>query len=130
MKLLLDTCSMIWAISEPERLSQKAKKELVDAGTEVFVSPMSCAEIACLVERGKIKIDRHWKIWLRSFVEANGWNVIPVDLPVIEEAYSLPGEFHRDPVDRVLVASARLFQAAIVTADEKITSYPHVRSYW
>ncbi len=97
---------------------------------EIWVSPMSCAEIACLVERKRIKLDRHWKLWFRHFVELNGWSVIPVDLPIIEEAYSLPDDFHADPVDRILVASARLFQASLVTGDKKILSYPHVRTEW
>jgi PIN domain nuclease of toxin-antitoxin system len=83
-----------------------------------------------LVERKRIQIDRHWKLWFRHFVEKNGWEVVPVDLPVIEESYSLPGPFHTDPVDRILVATTRLFDARILTADEKIRAYPHVRSEW
>jgi PIN domain nuclease of toxin-antitoxin system len=130
MRLLLDTCSIIWAVGASDLLSVKAKKVLTEQSSEILVSPMSCAEIACLVERKKIKLDRHWKLWFRYYVEVNGWTIIPVDLPVIEESYSLPGEFHRDPVDRILVATSRLYQAHIVTADEKIIEYPHVESVW
>ncbi len=130
MTLLLDTCTLLWAISAPEQLSSKAKKLILDKAAQIFVSPMSCAEIACLVEKKRIKLNRHWKLWFRHYVEINQWNMIPVDLPIIEEAYSLPGDFHRDPVDRILVATARLFQATIITADNKITGYPHVNSDW
>ena len=130
MKLVLDTCTILWAVSDPQKISARARKLIEDEAAEILVTPMSCAEIACLVERKKIQLDRHWKFWFRHFIEQNGWEVIPVDLPIIEESYSLPGDFHRDPVDRVLVATTRLFDASILTADEKILNYPHVRSVW
>ncbi len=130
MKLLLDTCAILWAISDPDELSQKAKKALKEPENFVLVSPMSCAEIACLVARKRIKLDRHWKLWFREYVEKNGWNVVSVDLPIIEESYSLPEDFHSDPVDRILVATARLHTAALVTGDKKILDYPHVETLW
>lgn len=130
MKLFLDTCVILWAIADPDQLSERANKLLLDDRSEILVSSLSCAEIACLVDRKKIKLDRHWKLWFRHFVEQNAWEVLSVDLPIIEEAYSLPGDFHRDPMDRILVASSRLFQAPIITADKKILNYPHVHSEW
>jgi len=53
---------------------------------------------------------------------------LSVDLENIEEAYSLPGEFHSDPADRVLVATARLSKLTLVTGDQKILDYPHVQA--
>lgn len=130
MKLLLDTCTLLWAIADPEQLSSKARKLFLNRDLEILVSPMSCAEVACLVNCKRIRLDRHWKLWFRHYVELNGWNIIPVDLPIIEEAYSLPDSFHPDPVDRILVATSRLFQATLLTADKRILEYPHVRSEW
>lgn len=130
VKFLLDTNCIIWAVSHPELLSERARKIFLDAETEIVVSPMSCAEIAGAVERGRIELDRHWKLWFRHFVDANGWEIIPIELSIIEEAYSLPEPFHRDPVDRLLVASARLYHAKLLTSDQKILNYPHVESIW
>jgi len=130
VKILLDTCSILWAVSEPDELSKSALTTLKERDTEVFVSPMSCAEIACLVDRKRVRLDRHWKLWFRHFVELNAWEILPVDLPIIEEAYSLPGPFHNDPVDRILIATSRLFQCILLTADKKILQYPHVESLW
>lgn len=90
---------------------------------------MSCAEIACMVERKKITLDRHWKLWFRHVIQQNGWSSVEIDLPIVEEAYSL-SDFHRDPVDRILVATSRLHQAVLITADSKILEYPHVQSQW
>lgn len=130
MNVLLDTCAIIWAISDPGELSPKARAALEDPETEVFYCPMSCAEVAWAVARKRLALDRHWKLWFRHYVEEAGWECTPMDLDIVEEAYSLPEPFHADPVDRLLVATARTHGLHVVTADEKILSYPHVRTLW
>ncbi len=130
MTVVLDTCAIVWAVSAPEQLSPRAVSLLEADDTEVCVSAISCAEIACAVECGRMVIDRHWRLWFRHYVELNGWTVLPVDLESIEEAYALPGSFHRDPADRIIVAEARRRSAPVVTADARILGYPHVKSIW
>ena len=130
MKLLLDTCCIIWAISEPSSLSKTAKTLLTADESDIGVSVISAAEIACAAERGRIVIDRHWKKWFRYYVGLNGWQVEDIDLDIMEEAYSLPEAFHADPADRMIAATARLKGYTIVTADKKILKYPHVKSTW
>lgn len=130
MKLLLDTCTILWAILNPEKLSSLAHELLGKTESQVYFSPLSCAEIACGCERGKIKLDRHWKPWFRHFTKLNGWSNLSPDLSIIEEAYSIPAPFHADPVDRIMVATARLNQCTLLTADKKILNYPHVISAW
>jgi PIN domain nuclease of toxin-antitoxin system len=117
-------------VSNPTELSAKAKKNIESDETRILVSSISCAEIACLVHAKRIELDRHWKLWFRHFTSLNQWEVIPIDLSIVEESYSLPGLFHRDPADRFLVATSRLYRAPIVTADSKILEYPHVESIW
>ena len=58
------------------------------------------------------------------------WTALPIDLESVQEAYSLPEPFHRDPADRLIVAEARRPRAAVVTADSRILEYPHVRTVW
>jgi PIN domain nuclease of toxin-antitoxin system len=111
-------------------LSPASRAILTKDDTEVYVSPISCAEVACAADRGKIKLDRHWRIWFRHYVELNGWYIYSIDLSIIEEAYSLPGTFHSDPADRIIVATARRLLCPIVTADKKIIDYPHVETVW
>lgn len=130
MRLLLDTCAVIWSVSEPEKLSDGGKRSLTHPDAEVFVSVISCAEIACAVERGKIELDRHWKSWFRYYTELNGWQIVPIDLEVMEEAYSLPEYSDRDPADRIIVATARKLHLQIVTADRRMLDYPHVETVW
>lgn len=130
MKLLLDTCCIIWAISDPDALSGTAKNMIEDENAEIYVSPISAAEIACASERGRIILDRHWKIWFRHYVTLNGWQIENITLEVIEEAYSLPGNFHPDPADRIITATARLGNYKLLTADRKILDYPYVDAVW
>ena len=130
MKLLLDTCCIIWAISQPAALSQTAKTSLLADVAEIHVSAISVAEIACGVERGRIAIDRHWKKWFRHYVNLNEWRVDSIDLDIMEEAYSLPETFHADPADRIITATTRLKNYTLLTADRKILSYPHVNAIW
>jgi PIN domain nuclease of toxin-antitoxin system len=130
MKLLLDTCCIIWAVSEPSAISKKAKTLMIADESEICVSVISVAELACAVERGRISIDRHWKRWFRYYTKLNGWQVESIDLEIMEEAYSLPDDFHADPADRIITATARLNHCTILTADKKILAYPHVNAIW
>ena len=117
MKLLLDTCCIIWAISQPTAVSKTAQTLLTAAESEIHVSAISVAEIACAVERGRIVIDRHWKKWFRYFINLNDWQVDSIDLNIMEEAYSLPETFHADPADRIIVATSRLKNYTLLSGD-------------
>lgn len=130
MDVLLDTCCVIWAVADPAKLTLNVVKLLAAEDTQAWVSVISCAELACLTERGRVKFDRHWKTWFRDALAANAWNLAEVDLRIMEEAYSLPGAYHRDPADRIIAATARLRKLTILTADERILQYPHVESLW
>lgn len=130
MKMVIDTRAILWAVSEPAKLSADACSVLEHASTEALVSPISCAEIACAIRRHRLVLDRHWRVWFRHFVELDGWTVEPITLSVVEEAYSLPDDFHRDPADRIIVAVARSNNCPVVTADAKIINYPHVATIW
>ena len=130
VKFLLDTCAFIWAISAPDKLPKKTAELIQHQQAEIFVSAITCGEIACLVQRNRIEIDRHWKIWFNTFIEKNSWEVIDINLKIIQEAYSLPEGFHQDPADRIIVATARLYDLSIITSDKKILNYPHCENYW
>jgi PIN domain nuclease of toxin-antitoxin system len=130
MKLLLDTCCIIWAVSDPSAISKNATTLLTADDSEICVSAISVTELACAVERGRVVIDRHWKRWFRHYIELNSWQVENVNLDIMEEAYSLPDDFHADPADRIITATARLNHCTILTADKKILDYPHVNSIW
>ena len=82
------------------------------------------------MERSRISLDRHWKSWFRHFIQLNGWQLVDIDLKIMTEAYSLPEYTNRDPADRIIVATARVFQCPVVTADRRIPEHAHVDAVW
>jgi len=92
----------------------------------VFVSAISVAELACLQERGKITLKQHWRSWWDALLERTAWTCLPITAEIMAEAYSLPPPIHRDPADRILIATARQERLTLVTTDGKIRGYPHV----
>ena len=130
MRILLDTCCVIWAISSPASLSSAAVDILERKDTVVYVSPISCAEIACLSDRGRITLKQHWKTWFNHYFTVNDWQLKDITLSIIQEAYSLPDDFHQDPADRIITATARIHDLTLLTADKKILDYPHVTTAW
>jgi PIN domain nuclease of toxin-antitoxin system len=126
MRLLLDTCAFIWCVNEPSRLGARSREALSDRDSLVHYSPISAAEIACLSDRKRIVLDRHWKIWFNHFAMMNGWTCMDITLDIMLEAYSLPDAFHPDPADRIIVATARRHDLVVVTGDRRILEYPHV----
>ena len=126
--ILLDTCALLYLAAAPERISRKALELVASPDQTVHCSPIVAAELACLQERQKIHLPQHWKTWFRTQADRNGWNIIPISLEIIEEAYSLPEPIHRDPADRLILATARLENLTIITTDRLILDYPHVKS--
>jgi PIN domain nuclease of toxin-antitoxin system len=90
-------------------------------------SQSSCAQ---LVERGRIELGTDLAAWLALVETIPTVVFVPVDNEIGVKSVNLPGNFHRDPADRIIVATARKHGVALVTADERIRSYPHVRTIW
>jgi PIN domain nuclease of toxin-antitoxin system len=85
--------------------------------------------IAKLFEKGRIDFSIPLGSWFSQALERPETIVIPMSPNIIIESINLPGEFHKDPADQIIVATARILDCTMVTADEKILSYPHVNLY-
>lgn len=129
MRYLLDTCAIIFIAENTGNLSASTLKVVTDAAPgDVAVSAISVAELACLQERRRIQIKQHWRTWWDMLLRRTGWLCLPITGEVLAEAYSLPPPLHRDPADRVLIATARSERLALITTDGKILAYPHVQT--
>lgn len=127
MPYLLDTCAILFIAENTTDLSP-ATLRTIDAAPagEVFVSAISVAELASLQERGKIALKQHWRSWWDVLLKRTAWTCLSINAEIMAEAYSLPPPVHRDPADRVLIATARHERLTLVTTDGKILGYPHV----
>jgi len=83
-----------------------------------------------LVGKGKLDLDRDVLAWIEVVASVEGLRFAPVDNMIAIRSQALPGEFHPDPADRIIVALAREMAVPLVTADEKIRAYPHVATIW
>ena len=128
MSLLLDTHVWIWSQVEPYRIGPKAMRRLEKAGERLFVDTVSSLEIARLVQVGLLELNGDLEAWIEDSLEALQGSSIGLSHQAAIGAYRLPGSFHKDPADRVLVAIAREHQLTLVTADERILNYGHVKA--
>lgn len=128
MSYLLDTHIWIWSQESPERLGEKSRRELADITQERFVSAMSTFEIARLIHLGLLRLKHRFTEWKKASLAELNALTIDVTHEIAWEAYNLPGTFHNDPADRVLVATARVAKLTLITADDLILRYPHVKT--
>ena len=129
--ILLDTHVLIWwANGEQDRLSNTAIAAIEAEEQQRLVSAISCWEVAMLLERGRLGLNVDMERWLNLVASVPRLQLLPLSPAVAVASTRLPGTFHADPADRFLVAQARHLNIALVTADSKIRTYPHVRSLW
>ncbi|MDD5057569.1 MAG: type II toxin-antitoxin system VapC family toxin [Sideroxydans sp.] len=131
--IVLDTHALIWWVTgNSAQLSAKASAAIqaeLDGG-DIVVSSISAWEIAMLVNSGRLALAMDVSEWLAVAEEIEAVRFVPVDNEIGVQSTTLPGEFHKDPADRIIVATARKLAAPLVTADEKIRAYQHVRTIW
>jgi len=84
-------------------------------------------ELSRKVALGGIALDISIDAWVAQAAHPDVIKVEPISSAIAIDAYQLPGEFHKDPADRLIVAAARCLNLTILTSDERILHYPHVR---
>lgn len=95
--------------------------------TGLAVSVISCWEVAKLVELGRLSLPCPVSDWLQQALSYPGVRLFELSPRVCEESTQLPGTFHRDPADQIIVATARVLDVALATVDARILAYPHVK---
>lgn len=119
MRLLLDTHIWLWSVLEPEHLSRRITKEIQDLGNELWLSPISVWELIVLWQKRRIVPDEDIETWVPQALRSLPLQEAPVTYEVARETGRLRLA-HRDPVDRFLLATAKVFDLTLVTADEHL----------
>lgn len=131
--LLLDTCAAIW-ITENEDLSDAAVEALdaaFSAAAPAYISPITAWERALLSAHGKLASPVQPLTWFERLVRDSRLALAPLTPTILVESCFLPAPVHRDPADRILIATARALDLTIVTRDRLILDYAakgHVRA--
>ncbi len=123
MKILLDTCTLIWLCAEPESLSAQAKKVLQSKKNQVFLSEVSVMEICFKVTAGKLTLPQPPSLWIEEQIELWHLEVLSLGRSTMYRAGEL-ALHHRDPFDRLLIANAIEGRATILTPDKEFKKYP------
>ncbi len=129
--VLLDTHVWWWSLTEPENLSDKAMAMIRGVNTDKrFIASISIWEFAMMTAKKKIELKISPAKWLSRAIDVSGITVIDLSPDVAIDSCNLPGVFHKDPADRIIVAAARIHNLTLLTKDQKILDYPHVKSIW
>lgn len=97
-----------------------------EVATALGVCAISCWEVAKLVELGRLRLAIPVDQWLALAIQPPAL-LLPLSPEVAVGSTQLPGTFHRDPADQMIVATARHYDCPLVTLDQRIRAYPHVR---
>lgn len=127
--IVLDTQVPLWWLHDPNRLSTKVRNAIEESDA-LRVSAISIWEIAVKTKLGKLALPLEINAWYHQAVKYPGLIVEPL-LPLDAIASTLlPGDFHKDPADRIIIALARRYKCQLVTSDKNILAYPHVQTCW
>jgi len=128
MRVLLDTCVVIWAIVTPSSLSAQAARTIADDGNEIFVSAASAWEIATKVRIGKLPGAEALERDYLAVLETAGYTPLDLDTPSALRAGRLVAK-HRDPFDRMIAAQALALDIAVISPDSLLDQFG-VRRIW
>jgi len=129
--ILLDTHVLIWWLDSPEKLSSSATAAITGAYQDrILVSSFSAWEIAMLVAKDRLTLSMPVEIWLKKVEVIPFLTFIPATNDIVVKSVFLPGTFHPDPADRIIVATALSQGCPLVTADEKIRNYNMINTIW
>jgi PIN domain nuclease of toxin-antitoxin system len=119
--ILLDTHIWVrWLLPDdplPPSLPQR-----IEAADSVAVCTISCWEIGMLVQRGRLSLPLSVSAWVEEATDGSGVEVLPLDCVPAHAAAALP-EHHRDPADRLIIATALHLEATLISLDERFPAY-------
>ncbi len=130
--IVLDTHVWVWWMSNPDRLSRRARDVAEEAAKDqaVFVSSISAWEVALLVAKNRLQLAMDVTDWMVKAESVPFVHFVPVDNTIAVKSVTLPGPLHDDPADRIIIATALSKGSAILTKDKRILQYPHVKTIW
>lgn len=121
MRILLDTCALLWWTVDPDRLPKTALRDFNEAET-LWMSSISIWEIGLKIKNKKLDIGLPIEEYSQRLKELSTLNIVPVTDKLWLKNLSLPWA-HRDPADRTIVATAEAFNCYVATSDQVILDY-------
>lgn len=127
--ILLDTHAAVWVFEDSLKPAVAKEIDLATKRHEVMLSPISAWEIGMLTSRGRLSLTVPVEDYVRAIFQQLGILTAPLTPEIALAATSLPGDFHRDPADRILIATAAAYAAHLMTRDRAILEYARKTRY-
>lgn len=124
--IILDTHIWVNWIVRGEEALPAAMTDAMQKEDRLAVSGISCFELAMLVFRGKLELSLPVNEWLTEALGPSGVEVLPVSCEIANRSVLLP-EIHRDPADRIIIATALVYDAKLASIDSVFPSYPELK---
>jgi len=126
--IILDTHIWIWWVNDSPRLTEQYRQWIRDyQASGLGVSVISCWEVAKLVEKNRLVLSIPVEEWLQRALAYPGVELLNLTVPIVVQSTQLTG-FHNDPADQIIVATAKVYDCSLLTADSKILNYAGVKT--
>ena len=126
--IILDTHVWVWWVHGDAKLPEDYAKVIAEhESSGLGVSVISCWEVAKLVEYGRLTLPETLDKWMDEALAYPGIRLLDLSPRIAIESTRLPPPFHKDPADQIIVATARVYDCELLTLDQKIRSYTHVK---
>ena len=135
MNHLLDTQTFLWLVTGAPELPDMIRSRLESDPALLGVSAAVTMELAIKARlgrlqpdrKGALRFDRPFRDWITEAIPTDKFQLVPLTPEIVADAFDLPDDFHSDPFDCLMVATARVLAVPLVTSDGLIGAYPHVR---
>ena len=130
--IVLDTHVWVWWLSDPRKLPARAQRAVTEAARDraVYISAISTWEVALLASKDRLQFTMDARDWIAKSEALPFIHFVPLDNTIAIRSVRLPEPFHKDPADRIIVATAMTMGAPVVSSDARILEYPHVKTIW
>ncbi|MCW9680019.1 type II toxin-antitoxin system VapC family toxin [Dolichospermum planctonicum UHCC 0167] len=127
--IILDTHAWIWWITESKNLSVQAT-EAINKADIIGIAAISCWELAMLVAKNRIGLSMDVQIWINLALQHPKIQLLALTPEIAVLSTRLPGNFHGDPADRLIVASSLVHKAQLISKDDKIKQWGYLQVIW
>lgn len=127
--IILDTHAWLWWVNESDKLAPHAQ-DVIQGVEQIGVCAISCWEVAMLVAKGRLGLSVDVDVWIELALQRRKVTLLPLTPKIAVLATRLPGGFHGDPADRLIVVSCLVNQAALISKDQKIQDWSYLEVIW
>lgn len=127
--VVLDSHTLVWLVLEEKRLS-RAARTAIDRADKLLVADITLREVAWLADNGRIELDEAPESWLAKALVEHEIEVVPISPAIAQRSNRVAQNFHGDPADQLIAATAIVLGVPVITIDEKMRKSPAVPTIW